>query len=57
MMTPASHTHGLAVLCVVLTIVAAGEKLQFELRVFLFSIKVKSTVKCSHPAAAHFSVQ
>lgn len=41
-----SHTHGLGVLCVVLTIVASGRKLQFVLRVFLFTIKVKFTVKC-----------
>lgn len=41
-----SHTHGLGVLCVVLTIVASGRKLQFVLRVFLFTIKVEFTVKC-----------
>lgn len=42
----ASHTHRLGVLCVVLTIVASGEKLQFVLRVFFVSIQVKFTVKC-----------
>lgn len=56
-MTSASYTRGLGVLCVVVTIVAAGEKLQFVLRIFLFYNKVKSTVKCNHPAAGRFSVQ
>lgn len=42
-----SHTQGLGVLCVVLTIVASGRKLQFVLRVFLFTIKVKFTGKCT----------
>lgn len=45
-MTLASFTYGLGVLCVVLTTVAAGEKIQFVFRIFLLSIKVKSTVKC-----------
>lgn len=50
-MTPASHTHGLGVFCVVLTAVVAGEKLQFVLRVFLLSVKF------GHPAAGCFRVQ
>lgn len=36
----ASFTYGLGVLCVVLTTVVAGEKLQFVFRIFLLSIKV-----------------
>lgn len=51
-MTLASLSYELWVLCVVLTTVTAGKKLPFVFRIVLFSIKVKSAVKCIHSAAS-----